>query len=282
MDINTQGRLKNVSKGLTAKRQVHRQVRQYSHGAASERKEKRELMEEDIAFVVSELKDKVASNWKELLQPETYSRFSARSCKTQKPGTAMFLSVFGGLQPWLERLEAEYNSECTFWKEDEVMAELAAAAKAAEEGIECTPVEDAAAKGSKCTDRAVSSWLATHKAYRDTEAGQEEQAKDCLARASAHRERQKVLADKQAEQEKEAEQQAQQEALEAIEKATAREEKEHVVEEIINKRVVDNQVEYRVRWRGYASKHNTWEPESTLQGAKSAVAAFEKRVKRKR
>lgn len=40
---------------------------------------------------------------------------------------------------------------------------------------------------------------------------------------------------------------------------------EYKVEKILNRRVVDdNRVEYLVKWKGYSSKYNSWEPRSNL------------------
>jgi hypothetical protein len=36
--------------------------------------------------------------------------------------------------------------------------------------------------------------------------------------------------------------------------------KEYEVEEVLNKRVIEGKVEYLLKWRGYSSKYNSWEP----------------------
>ena len=59
-------------------------------------------------------------------------------------------------------------------------------------------------------------------------------------------------------------------------------EKSWVVEKIVDKRIIDNVVNYRIKWEGYASKHNTWESESNLSSAMGAVAKYEKGIKRRK
>ena len=39
---------------------------------------------------------------------------------------------------------------------------------------------------------------------------------------------------------------------------------EYVVESIVDKRISNNIVEYRVKWRGYTDEENTWEPAVNL------------------
>lgn len=54
------------------------------------------------------------------------------------------------------------------------------------------------------------------------------------------------------------------------------------VEAIVDSRMVGKKKEYLVKWEGYASKHNTWEPPSNLEAVKDMVAAFEKPAGSKR
>ena len=54
------------------------------------------------------------------------------------------------------------------------------------------------------------------------------------------------------------------------------------VDKIIKRRIRDNEIEYRVHWKDYSAKHNSWEPESTLTRALAATARFEKEIKRQK
>ncbi|CAG7831108.1 unnamed protein product [Allacma fusca] len=52
------------------------------------------------------------------------------------------------------------------------------------------------------------------------------------------------------------------------------------VEKIVRKRVSDGRVEYLIKWQGYSSSENTWEPIENLQ-CHELVNGFEKSLKRK-
>ena len=49
------------------------------------------------------------------------------------------------------------------------------------------------------------------------------------------------------------------------------------VEKIVAKRKFGRQWKYRVKWKGYPSRQNTWEPKSSLTHCADAIADFESR-----
>mmetsp|Transcript_8435 Transcript_8435/g.24822 ORF Transcript_8435/g.24822 Transcript_8435/m.24822 type:complete len:153 (+) Transcript_8435:2-460(+) len=49
---------------------------------------------------------------------------------------------------------------------------------------------------------------------------------------------------------------------------------EYQVEKILQVRHVNEEVQYLIKWKGWASKHNTWEPLSHLQNLQSDIAVF--------
>jgi hypothetical protein len=49
---------------------------------------------------------------------------------------------------------------------------------------------------------------------------------------------------------------------------------EYEVDHIVASRLVRGRTEYLVRWRGYGSFDDTWEPEANLANAADIVAAF--------
>ncbi|KAF1756133.1 hypothetical protein GCK72_012586 [Caenorhabditis remanei] len=53
-------------------------------------------------------------------------------------------------------------------------------------------------------------------------------------------------------------------------------EKEYSVEKVVNKRTANRGVEYLIKWRGYPSSENTWEPATHLN-CKDLVEEYEKR-----
>jgi chromodomain-containing protein len=54
-------------------------------------------------------------------------------------------------------------------------------------------------------------------------------------------------------------------------------EEEYEVEEIIDSKLVRNQLKYLVKWKGYTDENNSWEPASGFAHAPLPVAAFHQR-----
>jgi transposase InsO family protein len=49
---------------------------------------------------------------------------------------------------------------------------------------------------------------------------------------------------------------------------------EFEVESILDQRIVNNSLEYLVKWRGYSELHNSWEPEANLGNSQEVLATF--------
>lgn len=56
--------------------------------------------------------------------------------------------------------------------------------------------------------------------------------------------------------------------------ADGKQETEYVVEEIISARRVQGRMEYRVKWKGWSYKHNTWEPLAHLTNCRRILSQF--------
>lgn len=71
-------------------------------------------------------------------------------------------------------------------------------------------------------------------------------------------------------------------AVHSLDKMTDHEEveEEYVVERIIDKRIVDGQIEYFLKWKGYPESENTWEPRENLVGAPKLIKSFEAKLVR--
>ena len=53
------------------------------------------------------------------------------------------------------------------------------------------------------------------------------------------------------------------------------------VEEVLDKRKVEGTLHYLVKWTGWPSEYNSYEPASYLENAPDAIRAFERKLKRK-
>ena len=127
---------------------------------------------------------------------------------------------------------------------------------------------------------AVSTWCSGH----NTTAGEsvDQQRQQALELIGPHIARQAILAQRKAAAAASAaeEQRRQQEDIDR--RAEQRAAKEYVVEKIVDKRVVDDVVHYRVKWLGYSGRRNTWEPEANLENSRKCIAQFEAKRKSKK
>ena len=60
------------------------------------------------------------------------------------------------------------------------------------------------------------------------------------------------------------------------------EDSEYEIEKIIDKRLKNGILEYKVKWLGYDDSHSSWEPLSNLENAKDAIKDYENERKNKK
>ena len=56
-----------------------------------------------------------------------------------------------------------------------------------------------------------------------------------------------------------------------LELAKENEGQEYVVEEVINKRTINGEHQYLIKWKGFRESDNTWEPKEGLKSIRQAV-----------
>jgi hypothetical protein len=58
-------------------------------------------------------------------------------------------------------------------------------------------------------------------------------------------------------------------------------EDEYIVEKVVDKRIIGGEIEYLIKWEGYDSSENTWEPPENLDNIGNLIQEFENRKKKK-
>lgn len=275
-------RLSSVSLALTALKHNHQNLESYVHGERSRRAENIQSLVGDVEGIVEVLIHCFGATWEAAkLSTSPINLLSLRAVSTSQHGSYKLSKAFSGIPQWLEAvhssgtlfeqvdLEAVGDDYCL--EDDDVDG---APAEASPEPAE----QNEAPKGSLAA--AVSTWCSSHnKTGGESDEQQREQA---LALLGPHVARQALLAQKKAAAAAEAAEVERAEKERADQRAAARAEKEWRVEAVINKRVEEDKVEYRVKWLGYDNKHNTWELESSLQNCRKLIAQYECKHKTKK
>ena len=54
-------------------------------------------------------------------------------------------------------------------------------------------------------------------------------------------------------------------------------EPEYEVDKLLDSRIQWRRLEYKVKWKGYDTSHNSWQPVGNLKNAKCSITAFHKK-----
>ena len=269
-------RLDNVSMGKTAVKEVHHVFNDYLQNSPRNPKDYEESVWEDVDFLVEQFNETIGSTWSEVRQPRTANRFSGRGMTSATSGAAKMKEVHEEMPGWLEYLK---STNIIFDEPDieRVVADHNVVIELAEDlEPEPAPAEDV---GPPIASNSARKWCDGHDPRNgETKEEQLDQAGSLMSRGLS---RHQLLWEKK--QEELAIQAVAKEAHEVQQavRAVARSERQHKVEMILNKRVIDGHVQYRVKWEGHSSACNTWEPVDNLVGARAAVALYEKKHKNK-
>jgi hypothetical protein len=275
-------RLAAVSKALTAMRCNHENLGHYLHNDRARRKENFGILMGDVQYMVDILKQCFGSTWETAKHNSSpLNLLSLRAVPPAQRGSHKIQAAFSGIPQWLEAvhasktlfeqvdleaLDADYHTN----PQDAESAAAEAAEQPSEQNV-APPVSLAVA---------VSTWCKTHNTtLRESE---DEQRQQALSLLGPHVARQALLAQNKAAAAAAAEEEQRKEAEVQRNRATRRAERVYTIDTIVDKRVVEGEVQYRVNWEGYDARSNTWESEENLQNARQKIAHFESKRKSKK
>jgi hypothetical protein len=265
-------RLANVSEGMTAMRENHHLFNDYAQNPSRGGKDYEETMWEDVDFLVSELNSKIGSTWRAVRQPVSFNRFSGRGMPRGSTASDTMRKVYDQMDGWLEYLK----STNIIFEEPEIDSIIDDHGAVVDLTDDLDPdSDDDGDDGDAGPGNSASKWCKSHPLRNgETTAEQKTQADELMARGMA---RQQVLWGRQAARQAHEAEEAEAEAVREAARAEARAQKVYVVEAIVNRRIIDGVVEYRVKWDDYAACNNTWEMQDNLVGARKLIAKYEKR-----
>jgi hypothetical protein len=226
---------------------------------------------------VAELNSKIGSTWRAVRQPATFSRFSSHGMTRGSTAVDTMRKVFEGLDGWLEYLK----STNLIFEEPEIDAIIDDHGALIDLTDDLDPDsdhegdDDAPGPGNSA-----SKWCKTHpRRGGETTIEQKNQADELMHRGMA---RQQVLWERIAASHALEKEEEEVEAMREAARAASRAEKVYVIEAIVNRRVQDGVIEYRVKWENFAPAKNTGETQDNLAGAQKLIAKYEKKQPNKK
>jgi hypothetical protein len=271
-------RLLNVNKAMNATRTVHHSFNDYFQNGRKDGRDYAATLWDDVDFLVEQFNTHIGSTMRALRQPKTYNDFSCRGMRRETTAASKLQNEFDKLPAWLEYLK---STNIVFDEPDveAVVRDMQADNAAADEEPSADAEDGADAEVAPSRLPAASKWCNTHPP-RNGESAEEQstQTNALMARSARHR----ILWEKQQARQAVEAHEAELEAERVAVRAVARSNRDWEVDKIINRREHGGVLQYRVKWKGYASQHNTWEPAENLSSARRAMAMYEKQFKNKK
>jgi hypothetical protein len=282
MRVVSEHRLSAVNVAMTALRENASAFHSYLD-VPDRKPSKQTVLDEDIEALVEQFGLSFGTTFQQLKSPEVWSDFAMLGVVKSKCGASHIQNVWAGIPAWVQRLTTSCDGQpAPMFEPADV------------EGPEYIDLnsddddddgDDGDAGGSDGDDpwvkKAAVAWIKKHGGKADDPI-RLEQVKGMLGHSS----RRKHLFQKRAAEEHRIERQdheaSELAAVEAAERRAAAGEVEWDVEAIKGRRVVEGEVEYRVKWLNYDEAENSWEPAEGLKGSEMLIAAFEEKFKSKK
>ena len=273
-------KLANVNKAQTAKRYARKEYTRYCGAQKYKHRKKAVVVDEDIQILKETMLAMVGSTFAQLCKKKTYSDWAARGFEEKDLGTTKLDKAWQNSQAWLEKL-------ITSPSDDPMDAEFYDPPEVVDLTLDDDDLDDCDTepptdhhKNQKWYDCAAINWCKAHIIPGEEPDLRLDRVKTLMSR---NKERHRKLWEARSEKEALAEDREAEAAVKAVARAEKAAEKEYVVELIRGRRVVDDELQYRVQFEGYdPKKHNKWLPAEDLESCAALIARFEKQYNRPR
>jgi len=270
-------KLTNVNKAQTAKRYAREEYTGYCGGQKYEHTRKPIVVDEDIQILKETMLALVGSTFTQLCKKKTFSDWAARGFKEKDLGTTKLDGAWQNSQAWLDKLVISPS-------DDPLDAELYDPPEFVDltldddvDDYDTEPPKDHH-KAQKWYDCAAINWCKVHIVTGEEPELRLDRIKTLMSR---NKERHRKLWEARSEKEALAEEREAEAAVKAVARAEKAAEREYVVELIRGRRVVEDQLQYRVQFEGYnPTKYNKWLPAEDLESCAALIARFEKQYDR--
>lgn len=286
VSIPSSHRLSAVNVAMTAMRENRAAYEQYI-GVSSHRKRSAVNVEEDIQLLVDQFNLAFGTTWDEVTSTTNWSKFANLGVKKKECGGYLINQVWHGIPNWLHNLtvstveqpiplifEPPDVDDCEFYDLENANDDDACLHDDGLDEVASVPGEGSWAQ------RAAAQWMRTHDS--DSKKHDEDRLEQLIKIFERSSRRQNLY-------EKKCREAAEADAAEAaVAIAVVQSNEEHEldviehedeVQGIVGKRVEHDVTYYRIRWRGYGHKSDTYEPVSQLSGCEMLITAFEEKFK---
>jgi hypothetical protein len=270
-------KLKEVNHAATAKECGNSAYKEYIGIHEYKHRKKAISVDEDILILKETMRSTIGSSFEQLCKKKTYSDWAARGFTRAELGVERLEGAWLGAQDWLNKLvisPTDNPRDAEIYEPPEVVD-----LTLDDNDVEADDLQPPKCNGKdeKWYDLAAISWCKGHTAKGEEETDRQNRVKSLMTR---NKERHRKLWEARSEATALAEEREAEEAIKAVARAEKAAEKVYEVSHIRGRRVVEDELQYRVQFAGYdPRKHNKWIPASELESCTVLIAKFEKQYK---